>query len=142
MVDGWQPVEMQSQLTREQLPHPWVQEFTPDGQAYYVNHETRTTQWERPDHFAPQPSQPAQPALYNTASIRSIYPASDAMVRPDATSTLMNSSLPANDVFTPPGGMQQDQGQHGRYSTRCSDVSAAVAEHGERLFVVLSLLCV
>jgi len=30
------------------LPPGWEQKITPSGKCYYVNHETKTTQWERP----------------------------------------------------------------------------------------------
>jgi len=31
-----------------QLPEGWEERFTDDNRPYYVNHETRTTQWDRP----------------------------------------------------------------------------------------------
>ncbi|XP_053608063.1 E3 ubiquitin-protein ligase SMURF2 [Plodia interpunctella] len=42
------------------LPQYWEERFTPTGRAYYVNHVSRRTQWERPlEPHAPQPSSPA-----------------------------------------------------------------------------------
>eukprot|EP00051_Salpingoeca_urceolata_P014735 m.187982 g.187982 ORF g.187982 m.187982 type:complete len:1178 (+) comp18172_c1_seq1:291-3824(+) len=36
------------QLLREPLPPGWEARLTPNGQVYYANHETRSTQWHRP----------------------------------------------------------------------------------------------
>ena len=33
---------------RNPLPPFWEMRVTPDGRTYYMNHNTRTTQWERP----------------------------------------------------------------------------------------------
>ena len=35
-------------LLREPLPEGWEARLTPNGQVYYANHSTRTTQWDRP----------------------------------------------------------------------------------------------
>ena len=40
------------QLLREPLPSGWEARLTPNGQVYYANHVTRTTQWTRPDEAA------------------------------------------------------------------------------------------
>uniref|UniRef100_A0A7S0H799 WW domain-containing protein n=1 Tax=Hanusia phi TaxID=3032 RepID=A0A7S0H799_9CRYP len=122
MVDGWQPSEMQSGHVQEELPYPWVREFTPDGQAYYVNHETRTTQWERPG-FLPPPQ--TSPIMYSSTSIRSLYPAGDAMARPGTTSTLMNSILPSNDIHNPPDSQGQATNQQGRNQNSLDDTAEA-----------------
>ncbi|GFS06479.1 E3 ubiquitin-protein ligase NEDD4-like [Elysia marginata] len=39
----------------ESLPPGWEQKIDPSGRVYYVNHESRTTQWERPTEVSTLP---------------------------------------------------------------------------------------
>lgn len=67
------------------LPPHWEERFTPSGRPYYVNHALRRTQWDRPTHDAPSPtnvaaasppSSPSPPATSPTATLSSASPSS------------------------------------------------------------------
>ncbi|XP_075069850.1 NEDD4-like E3 ubiquitin-protein ligase WWP1 isoform X2 [Mixophyes fleayi] len=47
------PVRPQSNVTAEPLPPGWEQRKDPHGRTYYVDHNTRTTTWERPQPLPP-----------------------------------------------------------------------------------------
>ncbi|KAH8094188.1 ubiquitin protein ligase [Aureococcus anophagefferens] len=43
------------------LPPGWEEKFTPEGKPYYVDHNTKSTHWERP---APAPPSYGAPPAY------------------------------------------------------------------------------
>ncbi|KAM4687357.1 NEDD4-like E3 ubiquitin-protein ligase WWP1 isoform 3-T4 [Discoglossus pictus] len=47
------PVRQQPSSTAEPLPPGWEQRKDPHGRTYYVDHNTRTTTWERPQPLPP-----------------------------------------------------------------------------------------
>ncbi|KAG8441866.1 hypothetical protein GDO86_010881 [Hymenochirus boettgeri] len=47
------PVRQQPSSTTEPLPPGWEQRKDPHGRTYYVDHNTRTTTWERPQPLPP-----------------------------------------------------------------------------------------
>uniref|UniRef100_A0A8C5QL99 E3 ubiquitin-protein ligase n=1 Tax=Leptobrachium leishanense TaxID=445787 RepID=A0A8C5QL99_9ANUR len=47
------PVRQQPSSTSEPLPPGWEQRKDPHGRTYYVDHNTRTTTWERPQPLPP-----------------------------------------------------------------------------------------
>ncbi|XP_075439096.1 NEDD4-like E3 ubiquitin-protein ligase WWP1 isoform X2 [Ascaphus truei] len=47
------PVTQQPSTTAEPLPTGWEQRKDPHGRTYYVDHNTRTTTWERPQPLPP-----------------------------------------------------------------------------------------
>ena len=44
---AYRPLSMPVRMTTN-LPPGWEHKVTPDGRDYYVNHSTKSTQWERP----------------------------------------------------------------------------------------------
>jgi hypothetical protein len=46
-----------------QLPAGWEKKITPDGQIYYVDHNTQSTHWD-PPAAAAAPAQPSQAVGY------------------------------------------------------------------------------
>ena len=59
------------------LPPGWEQRRAANGRAYYVNHHTRTTQWNKPEttaNFFSQLSQQQQPSNQNQSSTQSPPP--------------------------------------------------------------------
>ncbi len=85
------------------LPEGWEERTTAAGRTYYVNHCTRTTQWERP-------TAPASEAL-NHARNNVIGP--QAAANANAVVQSPNSSVTSNgDQQTPPPLPQRNSGSH------------------------------
>ena len=45
---NWSDVMRTKAVTRDDLPIGWEKRHTPEGRAYYVDHNTRKTSWVRP----------------------------------------------------------------------------------------------
>ncbi|KAJ8730015.1 hypothetical protein PYW07_017053 [Mythimna separata] len=107
--------------TRNPLPQHWEERFTSSGRAYYVNHASRRTQWERPawpgspgaasppesPTPAASPSAPASPASPSSpvspSSDTDVNHANSISLRPEPQpQTAVRSRIPT--AATPPAG--------------------------------------
>jgi len=85
------------------LPAGWERRVDPQHRSYYVDHNSRTTTWHRPQGPSQAPSIPARPASTPGPSLTpSTNPTPTAAAQPSATSTTPSTS-PYADIPLPLG---------------------------------------
>lgn len=77
--------------SNEVLPEGWEERKTPNGRVYYVNHVTKSTQWDRPTMQAKLVASPQQQQQHNGNHI-SEDNVSQAPAGPSKSSTCLNLS--------------------------------------------------
>jgi hypothetical protein len=104
------PAPVPVQAAAAPLPDGWEQKASPDGRQYFVNHNTKETQWTRPvapvaQAAAPVPvaAQP-RPMMQRGSSVRgnTLPPGWEAKVAPDGRKYYVDHNT-GSTSWTPPG---------------------------------------
>ncbi|GFN79785.1 E3 ubiquitin-protein ligase smurf2 [Plakobranchus ocellatus] len=94
-----------------ELPEGWEERRTANGRVHYVNHVTRTTQWERP----------TRPANETPRPMSMVGPPRDSeSIGSTATSTIHSPTVPSSTSATSPGS-SSNSSVNGSSSSRSSN---------------------